>query len=118
MRQMGGFEDLTLGRAAEGIEAIRQRAYHILDTAVGGLPQDTEFGWPIRDAIGVGLAPGDLRTLEAIGRAAFKRDPEIREALVTIALEDEVPGEPREGTVDVALETALGNTTITAELAP
>lgn len=113
---MGGFEDLTLGRAVEGLEAVRTRAYHILDTPTGGLPQDPEFGWPIRDAIGVGLAPGDLRTAEAIGRAAFKRDPEVFEALVTITPVTALPtNDPQEYTVAVQLTTALGNTTVTTE---
>lgn len=113
---MGGFEDYTPGRTAEGIEAIRQRAYHILDTPPGGLPQDPEWGWGIRDLVGEGLQPGDLRTLEAIGREAFKRDPEIRDATVAITVLEGDPGSITRARVDVALLTSLGATDIAVEV--
>ena len=109
MRQMGGAEDYTPGRTADGIEAIAQRAYHILDTPPGGLPQDPEWGWGLRDLIGQGLVDGDLRVHEAIGRAAFKRDPEILDADVAITLAAD-----GHGTIRALLTTTLGETTIEA----
>jgi hypothetical protein len=81
---MGGFSDITPGRAADGVAAIQMRAWHIMDTTVGGLPQDPDWGWGIADKIGVGLNPGDLKTEEHVGRAAFRRDPEIKDASVAI----------------------------------
>lgn len=111
MRQMGGAEDVTIGRTATGVEAVRMRAYHILDTPPGGLPQDPEWGWAIRDMLGQGLEPGDLRTAEAIGREAFKRDPEILDAEVSITLTGE-----RSGRIDVKLQTVYGDTSLTTEI--
>jgi phage baseplate assembly protein W len=114
MRQMGGAVDYTPGRVADGIEAIRQRAAHILDTPPGALPQDPEWGWAIRDMIGVGLAPGDLRTAEAIGREAFRRDPEIDDAEVTIELLPLNGTSQQRGRITVVLQTRLGATTLEA----
>lgn len=116
MRHMGGAVDYTPGRVAEGIEAIRQRAAHILDTPPGALPQDPEWGWDLRGMIGVGLAPGDLRTAEAIGREAFRRDPEIVDAEVTIELLDLPDTSQKRARVTVLLQTQLGTTTLEATL--
>lgn len=112
MRQMGGYEDLTPGRTASGVEALRQRAYHLLDTPVGGLAQDPEWGWGIRDLIGIGLDADDLTTAAAIGREAFRRDPEILDASITFT---EIA--PNRYKVDIALSTVYGNTEISAEAA-
>lgn len=111
MRQMGGAEDYTPGRSVEGVEAIAVRAYHILDTPPGALPQDPEWGWGIRDLIGKGLIDGDLRLHEAIGREAFKRDPEILDADVSIAL-----GSDGHGTIRALLTTTLGGTAVEAAI--
>lgn len=111
MRQMGGFADLTPGRASDGVRAIQERAYRIIDTPVGALPQDPEWGWGLADQIGIGLAPGDLRVLEQVGRAAFKRDPEIVEATVTITLDG------NRATVNAHLETMRGPADIERDLA-
>jgi phage baseplate assembly protein W len=111
MRMMGGFDDITIGRSAVGVEAVRQRAYRILDTPPGALPQDPEWGWGIRDLIGVGLEPGDLRTQEAIGRAAFRRDPEVVDASVAIT-----PVDVGRYRIDVTLSTAAGATTVSSEV--
>lgn len=109
MRQMGGYEDLTPGRTASGVEAVRQRAYHIADTPPGSLPQDPEWGWAVRDLVGIGLEPGDLKTAEAIGREAFRRDPEILDASAPI--EELAPGRAR---IPIALETTYGQATTEA----
>lgn len=114
MRHLGGAVDYEPGRVAEGIEAIRQRAAHILDTPPGALPQDPEWGWGIREMIGVGLAPGDLRTAEAIGREAFRRDPEIEDAEVTIELLPMGETSQQRATIRVVLQTRLGETAIEA----
>lgn len=116
MRQMGGAVDYTPGRTAEGIEAIRQRAAHIIDTPPGSLPQDPEWGWAIRDMVGVGLAPGDLRTAEAIGREAFRRDPEIDDAEVSIVLLSGSEASQARATITVVLQTRLGSSTIEATI--
>lgn len=112
MRQMGGAVDYTPGRMAEGIEAIRQRACRIMDTPPGGLPQDPEWGWAIRDMIGVGFEPGDVRTAEAIGREAFRRDPEILDADVSLTLESVNDSNQQTWRIGVVLQTQLGNTTV------
>jgi phage baseplate assembly protein W len=114
MRHMGGAMDYTPGRAAEGLEAIRQRAAHILDTPRGALPQDPEWGIGIADWIGVGLLPGDLRTLEALAREAFRRDPEIDDAEVSIELLELPDTSAQAARVTVLLQTRLGATTIEA----
>lgn len=116
MRHLGGAVDYEPGRMAEGLEAIRQRAAHILDTPPGALPQDPEWGWGIREMIGVGLAPGDLRTAEAIGREAFRRDPEIDDAEVHIELEQLADTSQQRGITTVILQTRLGSTTIEATI--
>lgn len=113
---MGGAVDYTPGRTAEGLEAIRQRAAHILDTPPGALPQDPEWGWAIRDMIGVGLEPGDLRTAEAIGRDAFRRDPEIADAEVSIELLPMEETSQQRARISVVLKTQLGNTTVEATI--
>lgn len=103
MRQIGGFEDITPGRAADGIAALQMRAVHIIDTPPGGLPQDPEWGWGIRELIGENLGPGDLRLAEQVGRAAFRRDPEVKDATVTIT-----PTGPASARVTVRLEAVGG----------
>jgi len=90
MRMMGGYEDLTPGRLADGIEAIRMRAFRIIETEPGQLPQDPEWGWGLRRYVGVPLGPADLELIAQIGRAAFRRDPEIQDARVTITQEGRV----------------------------
>lgn len=84
MRHMGGFEDLTPGRAADGIRAIEMRAWRIVESPVGSVPEDPDAGWGLSDKIGVGIAAGDIKTEEQIGRSALIRDPEILDASVTI----------------------------------
>lgn len=115
MRQMGCAFDYTPGRTAEGLEAIRQRALHIIETPVGGLPQDPEWGWGIYDLVGLGLLPGDVRLHEALGREAFRRDPEIDDAEVSIEISTLNESQQR-GTITVILQTRLGATTIAASL--
>lgn len=112
MRMMGGFEDLTPGRASDGIAAIQMRAWHCLETPIGGLPQDPTWGWGLPDKIGVGLAPGDLKLEEQIGRAALKKDPEIRNATVAITMLDSTRMR-----VSIHLETTRGPIDIERDLA-
>ncbi len=112
MRMMGGYSDLTPGRAADGIAAIQMRVWHIVETPVGGLPQDPDWGWGLQDQIGVGLAPGDLRTEEQVGRAAIRRDPEVKDAHVTIT--EFAPNRYR---VKIRLETVRGPADIERDLA-
>lgn len=112
MRQMGGAVDYTPGRAASGLEATRQRAVHTLDTPTGGLPQDPEWGRSLADMIGVGLDDGDLRTAAALFREAFRRDPEIQDADVTIELLGPNESGQQQARFTAVLTTMLGNTTV------
>ena len=81
--QIGGFEDITPGRAAEGASALQMRVWHIVESPVGTIPQDPTAGWGLRKRLG-SKTTGDLRTEAAIGRAAIKKDREVREATVSI----------------------------------
>ena len=111
MRMMGGYEDLTPGRAAEGVEALKMRAVHIIDTSPGELPQDPEWGWGVRNYLGVNLGAGDLDLIAQVGRAAFRRDPEVSDATVSIA--QTAPGR---ATIHVQLQTTLGDVTVETEI--
>lgn len=111
MRHLGGASDYSPGRTVSGVDAVAQRCAHILDTATGGLPQDPEWGWSLRDALGVGLDDGDLTTLAAIGREAFRRDPEVLDATVTITAQG-----GNAFLVQVRLETSYGATTLERQI--
>jgi phage baseplate assembly protein W len=85
MKQIGGYEDITPGRPATGLDALRMRVWHIVETPVGRLPQDPTWGWGLRRRLGTKTTAGDLKTEAAIGREALRKDPEVRDATVTIA---------------------------------
>lgn len=111
MRMMGGYEDLTPGRAAEDVEALRMRAVHIIDTSPGELPQDPEWGWGARNYLGTNLGAGDLELIGQIGRAAFRRDPEVQDATVSIAQTS-----PGRATIRPQLSTTLGAVIVEREI--
>lgn len=111
MRVMGGYEDLTPGRAADDVEALRMRAVHIIDTSPGELPQDPEWGWGVRNYLGTNLGAGDLDLIAQVGRGAFRRDREVQDATVTIA--QTAPGR---ATIHVQLATTLGTVTVEREI--
>lgn len=84
MKQIGGYEDITPGRPATGLDALRMRVWHIVETPVGRLPQDPTWGWGLRRRLGVKMTVGDLKTEASIGREAIRKDPEVQDATVVI----------------------------------
>lgn len=103
MKHIGGYEDITPGRTADGVEALKMRVFHIIDTPPGALPQDPEWGWGLAQYIGEPVTDADIRLLAQIGRAAFRRDPEVHDATVEITVPS--PGVAR---VNARLQTRSG----------
>lgn len=85
MRHMGGFTDVVFGRAVEGHAALACRVWHCVETPVGKLPQDPKWGWGLAQRLGDKVAGGgDLKTEANVGRAAIRRDPEVRDVSISI----------------------------------
>lgn len=111
MIQISCPEDYRPGRTVRDAEAVAERVSHIIDTPPGSLPQDPEWGWAIRNLIGVGLEEGDLDTAAALGREAFRRDPEVLDADVLISkLSEGVYN------ISVGLSTTFGAVTLQRQI--
>ena len=84
MIQMGGFSDLTPGHNVRGGTAIAARIWHIVLSPKGSIPADPSIGWGLPSKLGTKTNETSLKTEAALGRDEIKKDPEIRDAQVTI----------------------------------
>jgi len=94
MRHIGGFEDITPGRVAEEGNALAMRIWHLVESAPGTIPQDPAAGWGLPRRLGK-KTTGDMKTEANIGRAAIKRDREVRDATVMITPRSDSPNRYR-----------------------
>lgn len=84
MKQMAGLSDIIPGRSVRGSAALGTRLWHIVISPKGSIPQDPALGWGLPAKLGKKVSGTSLKTEAAIGRDELKKDPEVRDATVTI----------------------------------
>lgn len=84
MKHMGGLSDMTPGRNASAGSAIVVRVWHIVISPKGSIPQDPALGWGLPLKLGTKASATSLKVEEAIGRDEIKKDPDVRDAQVSI----------------------------------
>ncbi len=75
---------MTPGRNVSAGNAIGVRVWHIVISPKGSIPQDPALGWGLPLKLGTKASATSLKTEEAVGRDEIKKDPEVRDAKVTI----------------------------------
>lgn len=76
--------DIQYGTQVSGGDALVQRHEHMLDTSVGDLVSDVEWGIGMRELLGRTTSEVDTTSLAAVYRAQHLRDPETSEVDGTI----------------------------------
>ena len=84
MKHSAGLSDMIPGRHVRGAAALGTRLWHIVISPKGSIPQDPALGWGLPAKLGKKVSGTSLKTEEAIGRNELKKDPEVRDATVTI----------------------------------
>lgn len=75
------------GRHVRGASALGTRLWHIAISPKGSIPQDPALGWGLPSKLGKKASETSLKMEAAIGRDELKKDPEVRDATVTITEE-------------------------------
>lgn len=84
MKQIAGLSDMVPGRTVRGGSAIAVRVWHIVISPKGSIPQDPTIGWGLPLRLGTKATETSLKTEAALGRDELKKDPEVKDASVTI----------------------------------
>lgn len=84
MKHSAGLSDMIPGRQVRGANALGARLWHIVLSPKGSIPQDPALGWGLPAKLGKKVSETSLKTEAAIGRDELKKDPEVRDATVTI----------------------------------
>jgi hypothetical protein len=104
MKQMAGLSDIIPGRTVRGGSALAARIWHIVISPKGSIPQDPTIGWGLPARLGTKASETSLKMEAAFGRDAIKRDPEVKDAVVTI--EEESAGQYRVQITAIATDGA------------
>jgi hypothetical protein len=87
VKHSAGLSDMIPGRSVRGGAALGTRLWHIVISPKGSIPQDPARGWGLPAKLGKKASETSLKMEAAVGRDELKKDPEVRDATVTITEE-------------------------------